>query len=62
MMEKKKFSKLTIKEQELANIRLENPDLSLKELGKLLKEPISKSGVNHRLEQIAKLADELRNK
>ena len=59
---KKKFSKLTIKEQELANIRLENPDLSLKELGKLLKEPISKSGVNHRLEQIAKLADELRNK
>ena len=59
---KKKFSKLTIKEQELANIRIENPDLSLKELGKLLKEPISKSGVNHRLEQIAKLADELRNK
>ena len=57
---KKKFDKLTEKEQELALLRLENPDLSLKELGNLLKEPISKSGVNHRLEQIAKLADELR--
>ena len=58
---KKKFDRLTEKEQELALLRLENPDLSLKELGNLLKEPISKSGVNHRLEQIAKLADELRN-
>ena len=57
---KKKFDRLTEKEQELALLRLENPDLSLKELGNLLKEPISKSGVNHRLEQIAKLADELR--
>ena len=59
---KKKFDKLTPKEQELANIRLENPDASLSELGKLLKNPISKSGVNHRLEGINNLADELRKK
>ncbi len=58
--QKKKFDKLTAKEQELANLRLENPDLSLSELGKLLEIPISKSGVNHRLEGIAKLAEELR--
>ncbi len=57
---KKKFDKLTPKEQELANIRLENPDASLSELGKLLKNPISKSGVNHRLEGINSLAEELR--
>ncbi len=58
---KKKFDKLTDKEKELANLRLENPDASLSELGNLLKNPISKSGVNHRLEEIKKLADELRN-
>lgn len=57
---RKKFDKLTTKEQELAQIRLENPDASLSELGKLLKSPISKSGVNHRLEGINRLADELR--
>ena len=58
---KKKFDKLTDKEKELANVRLENPNASLTELGKLLEIPISKSGVNHRLEAIKKLADELRN-
>ncbi len=59
---KKKFDKLTDKEKELANLRIENPDASLSELGNLLDKPISKSGVNHRLEGIKKLADELREK
>lgn len=58
---KKKFDKLTDKEKELAIVRLENPNASLQELGNLLETPISKSGVNHRLEAIKKLADELRN-
>ena len=57
---KKKFDKLTLKEQELANLRLQNPEASLIELGKLLEKPISKSGVNHRLNAISKLAEELR--
>lgn len=57
---KKKFDKLSDKEKELANLRIENPDASLSELGNLLEKPISKSGVNHRLEGIRKLADELR--
>lgn len=58
---KKAFDKLTDKEKELANLRLENPDATLSELGNLLTNPISKSGVNHRMEEIKKLADELRN-
>ena len=58
---RKKFDKLTPKEQELAQVRLENPDASLSELGQLLENPMSKSGVNHRMEGINRLADELRN-
>lgn len=46
--------------REIAALRLENPDVSLSGLGKLLSEPISRSGVNHRLARISKLAEELR--
>ena len=42
--------------QELARVRLENPDLSLKELGELMDPPLGKSGVNHRLRKISELA------
>ena len=41
--------------------RVENEDLTLKELGELLNPPISKSGVNHRLKKIEDIANELRN-
>ncbi len=59
---KKKHKFITLPEnlQEIAELRVENPDVSLVELGKLLKEPIGKSGVNHRLKKISKIADELR--
>lgn len=46
--------------RELALIRLENPDMSLRELCRLLPDELSRSGVNHRLKRIAKLAQELR--
>ncbi len=46
--------------QEIAEIRLENPDTSLKDLGALLDPPIGKSGVNHRLRHISEIADKLR--
>lgn len=59
---KKKFDMLSEKEKELAVLRLENPDATLTELGKMLEVPISKSGVSHRIEGITKLAEELRNK
>lgn len=41
--------------KEIAILRLENPAASLTELGKMLKNPIGKSGVNHRLKQIEEL-------
>lgn len=47
--------------REIAELRLSNPDMSLRDLGKLADPVISRSGVNHRFERIAKLADELRN-
>ena len=46
--------------RELASVRLENPDLSLRELTELLTEPLSRSGVNHRLKRISDTADKLR--
>lgn len=48
--------------QEVAVLRLENPDLSLRELGSMLSSPISRSGVNHRLKRITEFAEQLRNK
>lgn len=44
---------------EIAELRLENPEMSLKELGALLNPPIGKSGVNHRLERICEIAGSL---
>ena len=45
---------------EIAQLRLENPEMSLSELGKLLKTPLSRSGVNHRFEKIHELAEKYR--
>ena len=57
---KRKFSSLPENLQEIANLRIENPDVSLVELGKRLNEPIGKSGVNHRLKRLSAIAEELR--
>lgn len=46
--------------QEIAWVRMEHPDMPLKELGALLTPPIGKSGVNHRLRRISEIADRLR--
>lgn len=46
--------------EELARIRLENPDMSLRELGDALTAPISRSGVNHRLKKICTIAEEIK--
>lgn len=54
-----KFNKLDDNLKEIANLRLEYPDISLTELGKKLKEPIGKSGVNYRLKKIIKIAEDL---
>ena len=56
---KGKFDSLPENLKEIAMIREKNPDMSLLELGKMLKTPIGKSGVNHRLKTIEKIAEEL---
>ena len=52
-----KFKKLEQKLKEIAILRLENPDMSLVELGKKLKQPLGKSGVNYRLKKIIEIAE-----
>lgn len=46
--------------KEIAKLRMEQPDASLKELGSMLGNPIGKSGVNHRLRKLSIIADSLR--
>ena len=58
---KGKFSKLDEPLKEIAELRIENPELSLCELGKMLKEPVGKSGVNYRLKKIVQIAKDLEN-
>ena len=55
---KKKWNRLSPNLQEVAELRLENPDATLEELGKMLSEPIGKSGVNHRLKRIIEISEE----
>jgi len=45
--------------RELAQLRLDNEDASLRELGEMLEPPLGKSGVNHRLKKIEKIAEEI---
>lgn len=46
--------------KELALLRLDNPDMSLKQLGESLSTPLSRSGVKHRLDKILEIADKLK--
>ena len=46
--------------RQMAEVRLENPDAPLKELGEYLDPPVGKSGVNHRLRKLSELADRIR--
>ena len=48
--------------REIAELRLENPDYNLKELGAEMTPPISRSGANHRLQKLAEIAADLRKK
>lgn len=45
---------------EIAQVRLNQPEATLKELGTMLNPPVGKSGVNHRLRKLSDMADELR--
>ena len=50
---------LSVKLREVADARLQNPDLGIEELGKILEPPLSKSGVNNRLRRIGEIARSL---
>ena len=51
---------LPVQLREIAYVRLEYPDATLKELGTYLEPPVGKSGVNHRLRKIEAMAEDLR--
>ena len=55
------LSRLPAQLQEMAQVRLENPDCPLKDLGALLDPPVGKSGVNHRLRKLSELAESVRH-
>ncbi len=54
------FDRLPENLAEMARVRLEQPEATLKELGQMLTPPVGKSGVNHRLRKLSVLAEELR--
>ena len=53
------FDSLSEPLREMAQARLDNPDLSLAELAESFDPPISKSGANHRLKRLEKIAEDL---
>lgn len=55
-IEKVGIGNLPAKLQEIALLRLENPYISLTELGEMLTPPLKKSGVSHRMKRIEELA------
>ena len=46
------FEKMPEQLQEVAELRIKNPEATLSEIGKMLSKPIGKSGVNHRFQNI----------
>ncbi|MDE6956688.1 MAG: DNA-binding protein WhiA [Lachnospiraceae bacterium] len=54
------FEKLSEGLLEVALMRLQYPEATLKELGSLLTTPVGKSGVNHRLRKLSEIAEKVR--
>ena len=56
---------LDIKDKQIAQIRLDNPEANLQEIAQIYTEkfekPISKSGVNHRIRKIKQIASEIKD-
>lgn len=55
------FDKLPEGLKDVALTRLKYPEATLKELGRLMENPVGKSGVNHRLRKLSELAEKLRD-
>lgn len=54
------FDSLPDSLRQMAQVRLEHPDATLKELGEFLSPQVGKSGVNHRLRKLCELADRIK--
>lgn len=55
------FEKLSQELAMTADLRLQYPEASLKELGEMHDKPLGRSGVNHRLQRLSEMAEKLRN-
>lgn len=53
------FSELPAEYKELAALRLQNPDYSLQQIGEEMQPPMSRSGVNYRLNKLCRMAERL---
>ncbi len=62
ILEKIKLSDMTSDLAQLCSLRLENPDISLDEIGKLMKPELSRSAVSRRFKKLEKIAAELNEK
>lgn len=60
IIERKGLEALPDNLRAIAQARLENPDMSLRELGEVLEPPVGKSGVNHRLRKLEAIAESIR--
>ncbi len=60
LIQNKMFEGLSADLRETAELRLENPEATLQEIGELLKKPIGRSGVMRRFKRISQIAEELR--
>ncbi|MDR0288391.1 MAG: DNA-binding protein WhiA [Clostridiales bacterium] len=57
IMDSGSFDKLSEPLRKIMSLRLENPEASLEELGKMLVPPLSKAGVSHRFKKIEEEAE-----
>ena len=62
IMETEGLDSLTPELRNMAEVRLENPDVSLKELGEMLDKPVGRSGANHRLKKLSEIAEQIRER
>ena len=54
------FERLPDNLKQMAQLRLDYPDATLRELSELSNPPVGKSGVNHRLRKLSELAERLK--
>ena len=56
------FGNLSDSLRQMAELRLSEPEMALKDLGEMLDPPVGKSGVNHRLRKLSNIAKDLRER